>query len=303
MANHRLRDRVIENFVKSWSRAKPPIATLAVEALTDLYDRFREAGLADRTFEQQLTSGQPATYEQRMGELLLADMLWRDGFSLESNDEGPDFFVSKDGKSAWIELHTPDRSGIPLDYFDLSTPGLVKGVPHTEINLRWTTAIDQKKGQLKKYINSGIVKADQPYIIAVNSRLLNPFKMTGINGVSGKPIAVEVLFSVGPVQIQIDRLSGEVVDQFHQHRPFLDKPGTESKVESDSFHNPDNARISAVLGVDLLEQVTALGGEHPSALVYNPLATTPIAQRWINAQEHWHCTIEPDSYLVQRLEP
>jgi hypothetical protein len=301
MAFHPLRKKVIEKFVEGWSRARPENATLAVERLTELYDRFQEAGLADRIFEQQLTSGQPFTYAQRVGELLLADMLWRDGFSLESKNEGPDFLATKDGKSAWIELQTPEPAGIAKDYLAKFRTGQVRSVPHAAINLRWTNAVAEKTNKLRGYLESGVVKAGEPYIIAINSRLLNPFTMDGLNGVSGKPIAVEVLFSVGPIQIQIDRSSGDIVDQSHQHRPVLDKPGTENKVPSDTFLNEQNACISAVLGLDLLEHVT-LGGQHPSVLVYNPLAANPIAPRWIEAQEHWHCTIGPEEYAVQMWE-
>ncbi|KTC39161.1 hypothetical protein AO260_02995 [Pseudomonas sp. ABAC21] len=233
---------------------------------------------------------------------LIAYLLWRDGFSLESENEGPDFLATKNGKSAWIELQTPEPAGIAKDYLKKSCTGQVRSVPHAAINLRWTNAVAEKTKKLQGYLESGVVKADQPYIIAVNTRLLNPYVITGLNGVSGKPIAVEILFSVGPIQIQMDRLSGDIVDQFHQHRPALDKPGTENKVPSDTFLNEQNACISAVLGLDLLEQVT-LSGQHPSALVYNPLAANPIAPRWLEAQEHWHCTIGPEDYVVQRLEP
>ena len=53
MAHHPLREKVIAQFVKGWTRARPETATAAVERLTELYDRFRDAGLADRIFEQQ----------------------------------------------------------------------------------------------------------------------------------------------------------------------------------------------------------------------------------------------------------
>ena len=301
MAHHPLRERVIAQFAKGWTRARPETATVAVERLTELYDRFRDAGLADRIFEQQLTCGQPSTYAQRVGELLLADMLWHDGFFLESKNEGPDFLATKDGKSAWIELQTPEPAGIPKDYLAEFCTGKVRAVPHAAINLRWTAAVAEKTKKLHGYLESGVVKADQPYIIAVNTHLLNPFAMTGLYGVSGKPVAVEVLFSVGPIQVQIDRFSGDIVDQCHQHRPVLDKPGTKNKVPSDTFLNEQNACISAVLGLDLLENVM-IDGQHPSALVYNPLAANPITPRWIGAQEHWHCTIGSEEYVVQRLD-
>lgn len=301
MAQHPLRQKVIDQFVDRWGKAHPGAAAVAVEWLIALYDKFRDAGLADRIFEQQLTSGQHFTYAQRMGELLLADMLWGDGFTLESKDEGPDFFATKDGKSVWIELLTPEPTGFPQSYLEKSCSGQVTAVPFTAINLRWTSAVAEKTRKLRGYLENGVVRTDEPYIIAVNSRLLNPYSVTGLYGISGKPVAVEVLFSLGPIQFQIDRTTGDIVDRFHQHRPFLEKPGTENMVPSDTFLNEQNSCVSAVLGLDLLDQ-SALGGMHSSALVYNPHAVNPITPGWIHAQEHWSCTIEPESYLVHRLE-
>ncbi len=78
MVHHPLRQRVIERFAKSWCLARPENSTVAIDRLTDLYDRFRAEGLADAIFEEQLTCGNDYRYTQRVGELLLADMLWKD---------------------------------------------------------------------------------------------------------------------------------------------------------------------------------------------------------------------------------
>jgi len=301
MQHHPLRDKVIKRFVNSWSKARPENAAIAVEFLTSIYDRFRAEGLADPIFETQLTSGLPEKYCQRVAELLLAEMLWRDGFELNSSSAGPDLHITKEGKSAWVELQTPQPMGIPSVYFERpgKTP-VVRGVPHNAINLRWTSAISEKTRQLRKYLENGIVKAHEPYIIAVNAHLLNPMAMTGLYGVSQKPAPVEVLFSLGPIQMEIDRNTGDIIDQFHQHRPRIEKPGSENGVEADTFIDERNACVSAVLGLDLLEQI-ALKTDHHSALVYNPLATNPIAPRWITAQEHWSCAIESDSFRVMKI--
>jgi len=301
MKPHPLREKVILSFVHGWSRAHPAMAAKAVEFLATIYDRFRADGLADPTFETQLTCGTSAIYTQRVAELLLAEMLWKDGFSLRSSAAGPDFHITKEGKSAWVELQTPQPMGIPPEY--LEEPGkvpVVRGVPHNAINLRWTSAISEKNRQLRRYLQSGIVKAGDPYIIAVNARLLNPMAMTGLYGVSQKPAPVEVLFSLGPIQIEIDRATGEIVDQYHQHRPRIEKPGNETGVEADTFLDSRNACVSAVLGLDLLEQV-ALKGEHHSAMVYNPMAINPVSPQWITAQEHWSCSIEPNALRVTKL--
>lgn len=299
MTYHPFRQKVIDQFILSWRNARPEAGSNAVDYLTDLYDRFYGLGLADRIFEEQLTSGNPSRYAQRMGELLLADLLWKGGFDLISNDEGPDFRATKNGYSTWIELQTPEPMGIPADYYNRSGELTVRSEPFDAISLRWTSAMAEKKNTLDRYLESGVIKADEPYVIAINARLLNHFSMRGLNGASGKPVPVEILFSVGPLQLEIDRHTGAIIDQSHVHRPFLDKPGTENKVPADSFMNPRNKGVSAVLGVDLLEQV-ALGGSHPSALVYNPYAQNPIGKHWIPAQEHWSCTMGDKSYFVDK---
>ncbi|WP_421551810.1 hypothetical protein [Pseudomonas yamanorum] len=301
MQPHPLREKVINSFINSWANARQENSAIAVDFLTSLYDRFRSEGLADPIFETQLTSGLPEKYCQRVAELLLAEMLWKDGFDLKSSSAGPDFHITKDGKSAWVELQTPQAMGIPSVYFERpGTKPVVRSVPYNAINLRWTSAISEKTRQLRKYLERGIVTADEPYIIAVNAHLLSPMAMTGLYGVSQKPAPVEVLFSLGPIQMEIDRNTGDIVDQSHQHRPRIDKPGSEHGVEADTFIDERNACVSAVLGLDLLEQI-ALNTEHHSALVYNPLATNPIVPRWITAQEHWSCKIDPDSFTVMRV--
>ncbi|MGE8100096.1 hypothetical protein ACQKP6_19425 [Pseudomonas fluorescens] len=300
MAHHRLRNDVIESFTQSWSKARPENASVAVAFLTEIYDRFREENLADPHFERELTSGSAQRYCQRTAELLLADMLWKDGFHLTSKPVGPDFFVTKNGKSAWVELHTPEPIGIPAEHFARGQFGVASSTPFNEINLRWTNAISTKTKKLKTYQTSGIVGPDDAYVIAVNAHLLSSRPWDGLSGVSQKPIPVEILLSVGPLQLDIDRATGDIVDQYHQHRPRLEKTGTAKEVEADSFLDERNSSISAVLGLDLLEQI-ALGEEHHSALVYNPLATNPISKGWISAQAHWGCVIEPTSYLVTEL--
>lgn len=300
MSSHVLRTQVIDCFSQSWKRARAENRTIAVDYLTRVYDRFSESGLADPIFESELTNGCPNKYAQRIGELLLADFLWNAGFTLESTAEGPDFKLFKAGKSAWVELHTPEPTGIPPEYFERAGSGVVRGFPATEINLRWTNAISEKKRKHLGYLRNGIVREDEPYVIAVNSRLLNPLTKMGLNGISQKPIPVEVLFGVGPLELVINRSTGEITDQRHQYRQSLLKPKTGSQVPSDIFLNEENSAVSAVWGLDLLEQV-ACGTCHSSIMVYNPLAAAPTPTHWIPAEEHWGCTIGVESYTIEQL--
>lgn len=306
---HPLRDKVINRFKEQWRLAKPKHSAQVEGFLTDVYDRFYAAGLADNHFERELTNGNPNTYSQRVAELLLADMLWSDGFELSSSSKGPDFKASKNGKSTWIELITPEPC-FALAELLAPNPGVhVRRFPHEEINLRWTSAITEKARKLlgdrtsgkEGYIAQGIVHPDDSFILAINASLLERMPSGGLYGISQFPAPVEVLFGVGPIEVVISHETGNIEGQHHQHRPKLVKKKTGSEVPSDSFLNSSYAPISAVLGLSLCE-AKALGEEHFSELVHNPLALNPIEPDWLTAQRHWKCDINADHYTVSPLE-
>ncbi|WP_162889546.1 hypothetical protein [Pseudomonas parafulva] len=265
--------------------------------LTELYDRFKDAGLADRHFEIEICSGSGSTYSQRVGELLLADYLWRDGFALEGSRVGPDFFAIKDGESVWVELHTPTSAGVPAEYFEV-VPGKVFSVPFLELSLRWTSAFAEKKRKYKRYIESGIVSASDKCVIAINSALLNRRGFPDFTGTSTLPVPVEVLFGIGAQQVVIDRISGEIVGQDFEQRPFIIK-SSGAPVPANSFFSDENKFISAVLGVVLCEQ-GVLDGEYASAMVYNPLAMVPLELQFIGASNHWVCRDAGGNYIIEK---
>lgn len=296
MKQHPLRECVVKKFIESWSRARPSTRADAVEKLTELYDRFKEAGLADRHFETELCRGPAAAYSQRVGEMLLADYLWRDGFNLCSNAVGPDFFAEKDGESMWVELHTPEPTGVPGEYFEF-IPGRVFSVPHTELSLRWTSAFSEKKRKYDKYIDSGVVSTSDSCVIAINSNLLNRIGCPDFTGVSTLPVPVEIMFGIGANQVVIDRFTGDVLAQDFECRPHIIK-GSGVPVPSNSFFAEENKSISAVLGVVLSEQ-SILAGEYLSAMIYNPQADVPLALKILSATEHWVCRGGGQDYVIE----
>lgn len=296
MRQHPLREYVIKKFVESWSRARPSTRADAVEKLTELYDRFKEAGLADRHFETELCRGPAAAYSQRVGEMLLADYLWRDGFKLCSKAVGPDFFAEKNGESMWVELHTPEPAGVPSEYFEF-IPGRVFNVPHTELSLRWTSAFSEKKRKFDKYIDNGVVGGSDRCVIAINASLLNRRGCPDFRGVSTLPVPVEIMFGLGANQVVIDRFTGDVVAQDFECRPYILK-GSGVSVPSNSFFAEENKGISAVLGVVLSEQ-SMLAGEYVSAMIYNPFAEVPLALKVLRATEHWVCREAGQDYVIK----
>lgn len=299
-------NNVIQRFREEWKCLTPQQGQV-VEFLTDTYRRFCDEGLADKEFSKQLATGAPAVYLQRVAELLLAEALWSDGFTLSSSDRGPDFLAEKQGEKVWIELITPEPKGIPEDYLTFSE-GEAWALPHQEILLRWTSAIDEKTrkllggrdGKRKGYLADGIVKEGERYVIAVNDAMLVRWP-DQITGISQFPFPVEALMAVGPYQMRFDAANPErMVSAGHQQRTTVINANN-SPVPATGFFKSEHAPISAVMGITLREEVV-LGRPHRNVLVYNPLAKNPLPEKLITSQEHWVCDVFPDRYTIHRLD-
>lgn len=303
-----MESKVVERFRRDWPKPIPEHERI-VGFLTETYRRYRKEGLADPHFDNELATGSEYVYRQRVGELLLADALWNDGFKLSSADEGPDFFAERNGESFWIELITPEPTGLPAEYLESrELPGSgVFGYPAQELLLRWTAAIAEKARKLrgcaergvKGYLEKGIVKPGERYVIAVNDRLLSVWP-DGMTGISQFPFPVEALLAVGPYEIKINRETLETVGTGHQQRIFILNKN-DAKVRTNTFFDPEYAAISAVLGITLREEAV-LGRPYRNALVYNPLAANPLPRKLLTSQEHWVCEVKPDSYTIHRLD-
>ncbi|HZX70339.1 MAG TPA: hypothetical protein VFE77_05920, partial [Rhodanobacter sp.] len=78
-----MESKVIERFQHEWPM---PISEheRIVGFLTETYRRYCDDGLADLHFGNELVTGSEYVYRQRVGELLLAEALWKDGFKLSS---------------------------------------------------------------------------------------------------------------------------------------------------------------------------------------------------------------------------
>ncbi len=306
------RRRFLDRLASHWTGSRPHYRAQLLKSIGDLFDRFMEEGLADPTFPEQLANGVDWTHEQRLAEMLLADNLWHSGFHLSSKATGPDFLATKNGKSVWIELITPQPSGIDPGWLDPSHAG-VFDYPHKEIALRYTAALKEKHAKLvgsddgkPGYLETGCVRTSDPYVIAINQHLLQR-AFRDLTGISQIPTACEVLFAIGPQQLHLDPLTMAVTDQDHVHRPYLQK-SVHVQVPTDSFLHPNYKPVSAVFALDLVldkfitpDKGHALMREDLTAMVYNPYATNPLLPCWIPAQTHWEAKVTSGIIEVESL--
>lgn len=290
MATTPIRDQVEARFRADLANARPDYRERLVAFRLGIFDRYQREHLGDPHFISQLLSPKPEIFRQRLSELLLADWLWRNGFTLTSPPlgHGPDFLVSKGQHRAWLELYTAEPKGI--DAADLTPPTAgefrVRDEPFQERLLRWTQGLQIKRLQLEQHMADGIVKPGEAHVIAINSYLLNPL-WPDITGVSGRPVPVELGFGAGPRAITWHP-DGGFEKHFHTtYRASVPKSkDNPAPIDTHVFHDPEFQRVSAVLGVSL-NDFGFEGNPYPSAVVHNPNAVNRIPSCWLPATEHW----------------
>jgi type I restriction enzyme S subunit len=109
------------------------------------------------------------SFYQRLWELHLGCILLNQGYQLTTvGNKGPDFLITVDDKKIWIEATVPmagkkDDAVPPLQWNSF----VAQEVPEEKIILRFTSAIDEKWKKYKKYLEDGIIKHDDVYVIAV----------------------------------------------------------------------------------------------------------------------------------------
>lgn len=295
------RDQVEGRLRAAWPNAKPEGLERRVGFLLRIFDRYVRERLGDPHYLKQLTSNNSVIFEQRLSELLLAEWLWRHGFTLTSppKGHGPDFKATKGRHTAWIELVSPEPIGIDPKDLSVPQPGIfdVRDVPFAARTLRWTHGLQAKQQQLAGHIQAGIVKPEDAYVIAVNARLLDPV-WSDINGISTRPMPLEIGFGVGPMAIDFSRVTGKAVGSRTTYRAnIVNRNG--SPVDTNVFLDTAFNRVSAILGV-ALHDGAAFGRLYPSAVVYNPHANVRVPTCWLPGLQHWTGKDHGDHWRLRR---
>jgi type I restriction enzyme S subunit len=264
-------------------------------------------GLGDGNAEQRLCSQDDAIYWQQFSEVLLADQLTKAGIRPLHSGEGPDFLIEHMGRRIWIEVITPKPEGIPGQWLQPQYKG-AWSLPHEEILLRWTSAIKEKAEKLlgnaekrtKGYLQKGIVRSNDAYVIAINGYLLRRPSWPQLLGISQFPFAVEASFCVGPIQVYIDLETLKTTGSDHQHRPSIPKPNG-AQVRADTFLDPQFSPISAIWAVDIDENLL-FERTQPMAVVHNPGARNPIPERLLPAQSEYVAIDQGADYLLEKRD-
>lgn len=201
--------------------------------------------LADRNFRTRV----PDDLQSCFWEMYLAYcLIHRGGFNLNSENYGPDLLVTPG--HIWIECVVatngnpghPD-SVPPYSYLVLGEPSTYEAtrVPTDKITLRLTNALAEKLKKFEKYVAQGLIKPDEPCIIALNAGNVN-YSDTDL----GYPRILAALFPLGSPYVAFDRNNGQPVSEGYSTEYSIRKH-TGAQIGKEFFMNPQNASISGVI--------------------------------------------------------
>jgi type I restriction enzyme S subunit len=261
-----------------------PEAPYYKSSLAALWQKYLALGLPNAHFVSEFTSGKKEVVFQRAWEMMVALHLDAQGHRLTTSDEGPDFRLEHNGRTVWVEAVSPEPKGVPGDWLEHPKPGEFKvgDVPHTEVLLRWTAALNAKWEKLNTYREKGIVGENDAYVIAINGCQLGALALQ--HGVSGRPYAVEAVYALGPVAVAIDKQTGRVGKAFVTQRLNIAN-AKGAPVPTSLFLDPKYSGVSAIIACSMDRWTEA---SLPVDVVHNHFARVRLPERILGSTgEEW----------------
>jgi hypothetical protein len=253
-------------------------------SLISLWETYLALGLPNAHFVSEFTNGKKECVLQRAWEMMVARHLKALNHKLTTADEGPDFRFEQNGLIVWVEAISPEPKGLPAHWMESPKPNETKvgDFPHNEILLRWTAAFKEKWEKLGKYREAGIVGEKDAYVIAINGCQLGALPMH--YGISRYPFAVEAVYCVGPVAININKDTGQLGKAFVTIRSSI-KNANGATVPTSPFVDPAYSGISALLALTMDRSEQAI---LPVDVIHNHFARVPIPNTVLgSAGDEW----------------
>jgi len=229
-------------------------------------------------------------FKQRSWELYLGVALLNRGFKLRENrGTGPDFEVrAKDGGQGqcivWIEAVVPTM-GKGKDRVPEVVDGELVDFPEEELRFRLASSLKEKFDRYGEYLQKGIVKASDPYVIAVNRSGL------GLQVDPVVPMVLKVLFGIGhPVlRFPVGAESPPAPEAAWTTQYKISKRSG-ATVSMLFFMSQEHAGISAVIYcLDSILNSPRLPHEMGEnfVVVHNPLAKNPLPVGFFHFGDEW----------------
>jgi hypothetical protein len=229
-------------------------------------------------------------FYQRLWELHLGCILLDQGYQLTNvGNKGPDFLITFDDKKIWIEATAPmagtEEDAVPPLQWNSS---VAQEVPEEKIILRFINTIDKKWKKYKEYLEHGIIKCDDIYIIAVGWNNLNYFHTLNDND-DIIPYIIRSVLPFGTLMAGFSRETNEVVKYGYGYRDKIQKKN-DREISTKMFLEEKYAGISAIIYSEenLINIPKSLGGSF-FLYLHNPLAKIELPRGTFKfCKEYWY---------------
>lgn len=274
-------EQELNAIVKKHSALDPTYVAVATSVRAEQFRKLLEAlwekyePYADKDFRQKFRH----EFLQRCWEMFVTTVCLERGLSVvrKSSTQGPDIHIQHEGKDIWIEAVVA-TSGQGPDAVPEMLFGVAQRVPEEEMLLRLRQSLDAKFSQYKKYIQRGIVKRGDPFVIAVSRGSIDHVE-------TDPPLITKCLFEIGHPVLSIP-MNGGPRELSLSHRPTIKKLSGET-VPMDFFVNPVHADVSAVIYCknNILNHPEPHGSDF--VIVHNPHAANPLPTNFLGVGEEW----------------
>jgi hypothetical protein len=251
------------------------------DSLLRMRDRYLP--YADDNFGSELT----IQFGSCFWEMYVGCAMLSRGFDLLRRSErpagGPDLCILDAGRQVWVEAVAP-RPGTGAD----AVPAMRKSgwVPEDQIVLRYRSAVEDKYRKRSKYVETGMISADDPFLVAVNGFQISH----GTNAFPDEiPYAVQSVLPLGRPSVTVDAETGAVLGQGYQTRRHIQKRSG-VRISTDVFLDPAYAGLTGLLFSGAKPLYVDLSAEGFLSHLHNPSAPRPsaLAPGWIRrGREYW----------------
>jgi hypothetical protein len=237
-------------------------------------------------------------FHERWFEMYLAVCLLKAGAQLQKTlPPGPDLLVNANGRRLWIEAACASggHPGLPDTVEEPVRPGPEEAsaggiVPWDLIALRIRSSIEEKRRKYDRYLERGIVTADDSLLIALNVYKI-PFASADV-----ERYVFRALFGIGNQVIMFDRNTAQPVGSTNQQLLAIAKVATGSEVGTMPFIDASMPAISAVI-VSSHEAVAAAHENTADLTLYpNLTATAPWRFGDLSLEREWTFEASADGW-------
>lgn len=298
----------IENFLDKISHRWDNYDDETATEIRTAWLSYLENDLLEKQYKSAAFALDDKIYNEVLSEVLIANQLIKSGLKPKRHrNGGPDFFIQTEASIIHVEVTTPSPNGIPLDWLKYKLgSGQAVAEPDHERLLRWTNSISIK-GKIdtyEKYVQNGIIKPEDAFVIAINGlSLRNTRRRPELHGDTGYPFAAEACFGLSRQDAEVDTTNGEFFHPYLTKRKFILKKRTEgAEIPTDIFLHEQFSFVSAIWAVDIegLEVIKGPNNFHqnPMVIVHNSFAKNPISPRLLPAYYELRAKIDDNEMSI-----